>query len=788
MSYEMITVIAILVVTLVLLIGDWIRVDLIAFFVLGALAVTGLVSHENLFLGFSNPAVVTVWAMYILSEGLTRTGSTNQISYLIGSYSGASEVKTILAIMFISGILSAFMNNIGVAALMLPVVLEVCRRTGQSPSRLLIPLAFGCLLGGLVTMIGTPPNLLVSEFMRTQGLEPFKMFDFTPIGLVILVLGSLFVAYIGRHLLPKNSGILDAGLEKQDKLVAQYGLQERTFVMKLTSDSVLIGKPLYETRLNSVAGLVVISLIRKGKTIFQPQANTELQANDRLMVQGRLERFQEMIDWSQLVIERESIILKDLVNEKIQFAEAEISHDSLLINNTLDYHTLYRRFGVNVLAIRRNGLLRRTNLSSVPLNDGDKLLVQGDIESLDNLAKSNEFSNLATIDSVTMQQLYHLDERLFVLRVPPNSGISGKSIESSRIGDAFDFRLLGVFRDNELVLMPTPEFEILDRDLLLVQGTFENLEVLKGIQQLEVEKVSVNPINMLNDEQIALSELILAPRSSLTDQKIADIEFKNKYAVELLAVWRKSKVYRSEFEDIKLQSGDAIVVMGTKEKLRMLHENDDFIALTKLAFEFTNNEKSKTASLIMLAVVVAAVSGWLPIAVAAVIGAGFMVLLNCLTMDEAYRAIDWRAVFLIAGMMPLGVALQESGVTALLAQGIVDNAGLLGEWGMLICLFLLVSFFTLFVPTAALVVMVMPIAYDISQNLNLAPEPFLMVVAISASASLASPVAHSANILVMVPGGYRFVDYLKVGLATTFLVLLITIALMPIVWPLESIS
>jgi Putative regulatory, ligand-binding protein related to C-terminal domains of K+ channels len=188
---------------------------------------------------------------------------------------------------------------------------------------------------------------------------------FAPIGIVILVVGSLFIAYVGRHLLPRNSGILDTGIEIQDKLVAQYGLQERTFVMKLASDSVLVGKPLHETRLNSVAGLVVISLIRKGKTIFQPSANTELQANDRLMVQGKLDRFQEMIDWSQLVIERESIILKDLVNDKIQFAETEISHDSLLINNTLDYHTLYRRFGVNALAIRRNGLLRRTNLSSV---------------------------------------------------------------------------------------------------------------------------------------------------------------------------------------------------------------------------------------------------------------------------------------------------------------------------------------------------------------------------------------------------------------------------------------
>jgi Na+/H+ antiporter NhaD and related arsenite permeases len=180
MSYEMIVVLVILLVTLILLIGDWIRVDLIALFVLGTLAITGMVATDQLFLGFSSHAVVTVWAMYILSEGLTRTGSTNHISHLISGYSGDNEVKAIIAIMLASGIFSAFMNNIGVAALMLPVVLEICRRNNLPPSRLLLPLAFGCLLGGLITMIGTPPNLLVSEFMRAQGLKPFKMFDFCP--------------------------------------------------------------------------------------------------------------------------------------------------------------------------------------------------------------------------------------------------------------------------------------------------------------------------------------------------------------------------------------------------------------------------------------------------------------------------------------------------------------------------------------------------------------------------------------------------------------------------------
>jgi di/tricarboxylate transporter len=178
------------------------------------------------------------------------------------------------------------------------------------------------------------------------------------------------------------------------------------------------------------------------------------------------------------------------------------------------------------------------------------------------------------------------------------------------------------------------------------------------------------------------------------------------------------------------------------------------------------------------------VTGFQPIAVAAVAGATLMVLTRCLTMEQAYRAIDWRSIFLIAGMMPLGIAMYESGAAAYAAEGVVTLLGPYGPWPVIAGLYLLTALGTLIVPTAALVLLMAPIALSAAATLGVAPQPAMMAVAIAASASLASPVAHPANILVMGPGGYRFVDYLKLGVPLTLVVFVIAMLLLPLAWPL----
>ncbi|MFC1824510.1 SLC13 family permease, partial [Thermodesulfobacteriota bacterium] len=202
MTFQIALVLSILGLAVLFLITEWLPMEAVALLVLGTLAITGLVSSSEALSGFSNPAVVTIWAVFILSGGLTRTGIGNLIGNRLLKIAGRNETFLVIIVMAVSGLMSAFMNNVAVAALMLPVIMDICRSTHRSPSALLLPLAYGTLLGGLITQIGTPPNILVSEVLRENGLVPFRLFDFTPVGGFIFIAGVLFMAFIGRHLLP----------------------------------------------------------------------------------------------------------------------------------------------------------------------------------------------------------------------------------------------------------------------------------------------------------------------------------------------------------------------------------------------------------------------------------------------------------------------------------------------------------------------------------------------------------------------------------------------------------
>jgi di/tricarboxylate transporter len=330
MTFEIALVLSILAVSLILFVSEVIRMDLVALLVLGALAVSGLVSSTEAFAGFSNSAVITVWAMFILSEGLTRTGIADIIGRQVIRVAGRREFAMIIVIMITAAVLSAFMNNVGVAALMLPVVVDVARRTRISPSRLLMPLAFATLLGGLMTMIGTPPNLLISEVMAQNGYEPFALFDFTPLGGSLLVVGVIFVAVAGRLMLPKMKA--DRGRHhSQRSLRSRYKLQEQTFMMRVPMDSILVGKTLAETRIGSATGLIILALVRFGRSETLPSRQTVLHGGDRILVKGRIDQFRELQRWSDLVIEREAPVLKSMVAAKVAYAEVELAEGSPLV-------------------------------------------------------------------------------------------------------------------------------------------------------------------------------------------------------------------------------------------------------------------------------------------------------------------------------------------------------------------------------------------------------------------------------------------------------------------------
>ncbi len=782
MTVEIALVLCILGGSLLLFVTEWVRMDLTALMVLSSLAVLGLVSPTEAVSGFSNAAVITVLAMFILSEGLTRSGIADIISRNVARMAGRSEVRMIAVFMLVSGILSAFMNNIGVATLMLPVAVEVARAAGIAPSRVLMPLAYGTLLGGMTTLIGTPPNLLVSMTMIDGGVESFGFFDFAWIGLPVLLIGTAFVALIGRHLLPQtDTTATEAG---QRDLRQQYSLQERIFALRVPADSVFVGKTLADTALPTSANLVIIAVTRHGRTEALPDRKKVLQAGDVLLAQGRLDRFEMLRRWNTLAIEREAPILLEKLWEKSAMVEVVIDADATLIGETLHHRQFREQHAANVLAIRRGSSVRRTRLSSMPLAAGDRLLLQCAEDNLEKLGTSKEFSAVSRLTPTDLDETYQLDERLFVLRVPKDSTLAGTTLAENRLGDAFDFRLLGIFHDAALKEWPGSDEVVEATDLLLIQGREEDLDVLRGLQQLEILDDPAPYLDVFNLGQLELVEATLHPRVRLQGRTVADLKLRERYEVEVAALWRDGESHRSALGSMTLAAGDALLIVGPKRRLALLNEDEDLIILNPVHAKPVDSSKAPLAGALMLGMVAVAMAGWMPISVAALVAATLMILTRCLTMDQAYGAIEWRTIFVIAGMIPLGIAMQQSGAATWLASGVLDLLGGFGPWAVIAGLYAITTLGTLMIPAAALVLIMAPLALSLAMELGVSPAAPLMAVAIAVCASLSSPVSHPANILVMGPGGYKFVDYMKLGLPLQIVVFAVAAVLMPIVWPL----
>ncbi len=786
MTLQIGLVLAILVVSLMLFVSEKLRMDLIALMVLGTLVLTGLVTPPEAVAGFSNAAVIAVWAMFILSDGLTRTGIANVIGHNVLWLAGRNESRMIVVIMLTAGTLSAFMNNIGVAALMLPVVIDIARRTRIPASRLLMPLAYGSLLGGLTTMIGTPPNLLISSSLEAAGEATFGLFDFTPIGGGVLIAGTAFVALFGRHLLPRKKPEGELQRHSQRNLRTQYGLQSRAFEMRVPEDSILVGKTLSQSRIGVATGLIVLALERSRDTEIMPSRQAVLQGNDKLLIQGRLDRFHEFQRWSELVIEREAPVLQRLMAGQVKLVEVAVEENSPLVAELLHHSEFRKRYGANVLAIRRDKLVRRANLAHVPLRRGDVLLLQASPDTVEEIKRSPEFADCREVDEEELSDVYRLQERIFVVRVPRESPLAGDTLMRNRLGDAFDFRLLALFREGELKIMPEPDQSLKGGDLLLIQGREEDLDVLRGLQELEVERGAQPNLNTLESERLSLLEATLDPRSALAGQPLSEFSFREKYGLELVAVWRNGEAIRTNLDQLVLQLGDALLLLGPRQRLAVLERDPEFLVLTPVTQKPIDTTKAPLAGGIMLAVVSSVLIGWLPIYIAAMIGATLMVVTRCLSMEDAYRAIDWRSIFLIAGMLPLGTAMQQTGAAQFLAEQTMNVLGPFGPWWVIGGLYLITAAGTMIIPTAALVVLMSPIVLSASADLGIAPQTAMMAVAMAASASFTSPISHPANILIMGPGGYRFVDYLKVGLPLTVVVFVSVMVLLPIFWPLAS--
>ncbi len=786
MSTEIAIIFGILVVSLVLFVSEAIRMDLVALLVLATLSGTGLVASDVVFSGFSNGAVVTIWAMFILSAGLARTGIADVIGRQVMRLAGAREGPIVVVIMVTAAGLAAFMNNIGVAALMLPVAVDIAGRTRIPVSRLLMPLSYATLLGGTMTLMGTT-NLLISESLKEANFAGFGIFDFTPLGGSVVIVGILFVVFLGRFLLPKKK--LDKGRNvSQRRLRTRYGLHKWTFRLRVPIDSMLVGKTLGESRLSSVTGLIVLSLLRGGKTETLPGRQTVLRANDSLLMQGRIDQFRELRRLSDLVVERESPVLKSLVENRLSYAEVEIADGSSLVADLIRYAGIRTRFNVAVVGIMRPDGYRLTNLAYIPIKAGDRLLVQGETEVIAQLGASADFTAVDILSPDRLAEVYRADERMFVLRVPRDSELAGTTLARSQLTDVFDFRVNAVFRNGELMVMPRPDVVLEGGDLLLVEGQPADLDVLRSFQELEIDTNLLKTVSALESQRLTMVEATLDPRSRLTGKTIAELNFRERYGIEVAAVWREGDPVTSALSDVRLQIGDSLLLLGPHARLQLLASDSDFLLITPLGREPPDTRRAPLAALIMAGVVASVMTGMAPISIAAVIGASLMVLLGCLTMEQAQRAIDWRAIFLIAGMLPLGIAMQETGAAVFIAGQVLDLLGDAGPWPVIMALYIITAMATIIIPTAALVVLMAPIVLSTMSEMGLAPETAMMAVAVAASASFTSPISHPANILVMGPGGYRFVDYLKMGVPLTIVVFVTVMILLPRIWPLMPIG
>ncbi len=783
MTLDMALTFGILALAIVLFVTELIRADLVALLVLVSLVIVSLVSPEESISGFANPAVVTIWAVFILSAGMARTGVASMLGVQVLRLAGRGENRLIAVLMGSTALLSGFMNKIAVAAMFLPVTMDIARRTNRPASRLLMPMAIGSLLGGMLVLIGSASNLIVSDFLRLAGMRPLRLFDFTPIGLVFLITAILYMLTIGRRLLPvrRTPQPLSAAEHESGRDVpGLYGLEERLAMLRVPQESPLIGSTLAESRIGQALGLNILSIQRADGTGSMPKPNLTLKAGDRLLTVGRLDVIDELATRQLFIVEDDQPSIARLLSEQIGLAEVAVTPGSFFDGKTLVEVDLRRTHGVNVLAARRGEVIRHTNLQELTLQPGDRLLLQGPHQQLKEWHEEPGFRRRNAEEA----RDYQMEERLLFVRIPAESPLVGRALEEARLATTYGLSVLTAIRDGQDHRMPDSDFPLQANDLLIVEGHASDMEIVRGLQTLVVERnVRIDLLEQIEGGPEAMVEVMLSPYTTLAGKTLRSLRFRERFGVSVLAIWRGDRAHRSHLADIPLRHGDALLCCGPTEKFELLADERDFVVLRLEVQQKPLLKKAPLASAILVGVVAAVLLDWLPIYVAAIAGASLMVLTRCLTMEEAYRAIEWQAIFLIAAMLPLGLAMQQTGAAEWLAQGVVQAVGPLGPTAILAGLVLLTMTINQFIPSPVNAVVMTPIALATAAEIGASPYPFAMGIAYAVASSFLTPVSHPINVLVMSPGGYRFGDYFRNGLPIILIVFIVSVLLLPVVFP-----
>ncbi len=588
MTFSIALVFAVAIVAVILFATEKLSVDVVAIVIMSVLLLAGVISPDEGIAGFSNKATVTVAAMFIISAGLFKTGAVSYLGSITSQIFKKGYWVGLITVTISVGFFSAFINNTPVVAIFIPILLGVARDTKVSTSKLLMPMSFASMFGGVCTLIGTSTNILVSSVAEEAGQEPFGMFELAPLGLVLFVLGMGYMFLIGIRLIPDRRA--------EGDLIESFRLQEYITEVVLLENAPSIGKAIKDAPITRDVELTIIE-VHRGKEIFSvPSPNMILEAGDLLRVQCDLEKFKKMQEQAGLLFKPQFKWRdEDVESQDTRLVEAVVALDSYFINKSLKELAFREEFGASVLALRHRGKLMREKLSEAKLNAGDALL-------------------------------------------------------------------------------------------------------------LEVKK----------------------------------------------------------------------------DRFNQLRQNPSFVIISEIEQEHFRKSKLIPAVVIVLGVIITATLGVLPIVVSSIIGAILLVLVGCITMEEAYKAIEWRIIFLLAGVLTLGVALEKTGAAELISKVIVNNVG---AWGGAVALvsafFLLTSLLTGVMSNNATAALLAPIAIATAHSMNVNPRPFLVAVTVAASASFMTPVGYQTNTLIYGPGQYKFADFLKVGTPLNIIVWIAATILIP---------
>lgn len=579
------------------LVSNFLRPDLIALLVMVALGILGLTTPSETVAGFGSSATMTILAISIIAEGLTQSGVTRLLSQRMKYFAGQDEGRLLVVIMLAGAIMSFFMNNVAALGVLMPATISLARQTKTAPSKLLMPLSFGVIAGGMTTLF-TTSNIIASTTLHEAGFRSFGVLDFLPIGLPVVAVTAVYMYFIGWRLLPRH---FPASLARQmqqvrNQLAEMYGIERSMVDVEVLPESPLANQPIHAAQWAARTGLNLVAIMRGGEIITSPGPQVIIYAGDIVVGFG------------------------------------ELSTES------------WERLG-----------LRQLKTPTVP------------------------------------------------------------------------------------------------RHILDVDAT--------------------------------LSEIVIPPHSNMIDKTIGQIHLRERYRLNVLSIWRNGQPIHHDLANFTLQVGDGLLVQTTLENLRMVRAEHNMVVLEEDPDAVLRPTKLRIATLIGAVVLLVAIFDLLPVSIASLAGAAAMILTGCLTMEDAYQSIDWKAIFLIAGLWPLSTAIQNSG----LAQGIVD--GFLGATAgagpeIIVGLLLIVTALltNIMAGQSAAPIILAPIGMSIAKATGLDPRALLMAIALGCSLAFPTPIGHPVNIMVMGSGGYTFSDYLKVGGPLTIILFFTILVGLKILW------